>query len=332
MRATVSLLGLYQWDHSILDGLLLPDNFENEDLSLLKDNLLMETSELEVLYTNPAFMKAAITTWCTKNIGTWKWLKDTQMYDYNPIWNADYKISDRTNETSGNVGTTSKTDNFTRNLKEVEETTDKITYNSELEHGYNSTLERGYDSSTGISYSGDEGEEHAGDTVTETKDHIINRTGSETNEHQVAAYNESSTYKPESKDIHSLSDLKDTENGKVIFDDNIKITRDTSWSETDAHTGADTDTHTGADTDAHTGNDTREIDRELDQTGTTSNIETGRSTSDTESENKYERWLRGNYGVKTTQAMIKEEQELAKFNVFDYIIEDFKKRFCLLVY
>lgn len=40
----------------------------------------------------------------------------------------------------------------------------------------------------------------------------------------------------------------------------------------------------------------------------------------------------GNIGVVTTQQMLKEERESAKFNIYDYIIEAFKKRFCLMIY
>lgn len=40
----------------------------------------------------------------------------------------------------------------------------------------------------------------------------------------------------------------------------------------------------------------------------------------------------GNIGVTTTQQMIKEEREIAEFNLYDYIAEDFKNRFCLMVY
>lgn len=40
----------------------------------------------------------------------------------------------------------------------------------------------------------------------------------------------------------------------------------------------------------------------------------------------------GNIGVTTTQAMIRQEREIDKFNIYDVIIEDFIKRFCLLVY
>lgn len=40
----------------------------------------------------------------------------------------------------------------------------------------------------------------------------------------------------------------------------------------------------------------------------------------------------GNIGVTTTQEMIRQERDIAAFNVMDLIIDDFKKRFCLLIY
>lgn len=40
----------------------------------------------------------------------------------------------------------------------------------------------------------------------------------------------------------------------------------------------------------------------------------------------------GNIGVTTTQQMIEEERRVSQFNISDYIIESFIKRFCLLIY
>lgn len=40
----------------------------------------------------------------------------------------------------------------------------------------------------------------------------------------------------------------------------------------------------------------------------------------------------GNIGITTTQQMMKEEREAAVFNVYDYIIEAFKERFCIMIY
>ena len=40
----------------------------------------------------------------------------------------------------------------------------------------------------------------------------------------------------------------------------------------------------------------------------------------------------GNIGVTTTQQMIEQERETAKFNIFQVILDEFKQRFCVLVY
>lgn len=45
-----------------------------------------------------------------------------------------------------------------------------------------------------------------------------------------------------------------------------------------------------------------------------------------------ERTEQGNIGITSTQQLIKEEREIAEFNIYFYIAESFKQRFCLLVY
>lgn len=45
-----------------------------------------------------------------------------------------------------------------------------------------------------------------------------------------------------------------------------------------------------------------------------------------------ERTEHGNIGVTTTQQMIKEEREIAEFNLYSIIIDEFKQRFCIMVY
>lgn len=58
---------------------------------------------------------------------------------------------------------------------------------------------------------------------------------------------------------------------------------------------------------------------------------TNRETVDGDSRT-YERRETGNIGVTTTQQMIKEEREVDQFNIYEYIVQSFKRRFCLLVY
>ena len=40
----------------------------------------------------------------------------------------------------------------------------------------------------------------------------------------------------------------------------------------------------------------------------------------------------GNIGVTTTQKLIQEQRAIDLFNLYDIIIEDFKMRFCILIY
>jgi len=40
----------------------------------------------------------------------------------------------------------------------------------------------------------------------------------------------------------------------------------------------------------------------------------------------------GNIGVTTTQQMIREERDISEFNIYGYISDSFKNRFCLMIY
>ena len=52
----------------------------------------------------------------------------------------------------------------------------------------------------------------------------------------------------------------------------------------------------------------------------------------TSNEGSHELHAHGNIGVTTTQKLIREQREVDLFNLYDIIIEDFKMRFCILVY
>lgn len=125
----------------------------------------------------------------------------------------------------------------------------------------------------------------------------------------------------ERSDVHS--DLRSssgnqnstTENQTVGFNSNDYVKKDKStttgsWSES----VTDTDRHTITGTDSETGSTT----------------ESG-SSSGEESEG-YTRREQGNIGLTSTQQLIKEEREVAMFEIDEVIINDFKKQFCILVY
>ena len=88
MSATVSLLGLKLLNEGILRELVVPDGV---DIELVKDNLLAETAELEVIYPDANFMQAMIGRWSAKELPVWDRLYKTTLLKYNPIENYDRK-------------------------------------------------------------------------------------------------------------------------------------------------------------------------------------------------------------------------------------------------
>ena len=88
-KAWLSLLGLYNWDNTIFNNIVLPEDFTQDDKTILINNLLMETAELEVIYTDPDFMKNAIAAWSAKEVYTWTRLYEAMKAEYSPIENFD---------------------------------------------------------------------------------------------------------------------------------------------------------------------------------------------------------------------------------------------------
>ena len=67
-------------------------------------------------------------------------------------------------------------------------------------------------------------------------------------------------------------------------------------------------------------------------------VSTGNSKQDSTSSNSYNKnathsgTVKGNIGVTTSDKMVAQFRETVKFNIYDVIIDEFKQRFCLMVY
>ena len=71
---------------------------------------------------------------------------------------------------------------------------------------------------------------------------------------------------------------------------------------------------------------------EATQHGLTQAMQHGEKIEDSTS-NSHTSRIHGNIGVTTSQQMLEQELEVApKLNITNYIVDSFKKRFCLLVY
>ena len=90
MRGTLSVLGLYNYDESIFDNMELPVT-DHLDKDTLIQNILVECSELEIVYPDPDIFKLTVKYWSKARVHVWQKLADTMDYEYNPIWNKDVK-------------------------------------------------------------------------------------------------------------------------------------------------------------------------------------------------------------------------------------------------
>ena len=153
MTAWIDLIGMYNYDSHILDGLVYPEGLDGD---ILKDNILMESAEQELIYSNIDFMRKAIESWSKKQLHVWTELYDTTQYVYNPIWNKDGKFSET----------------ITRDLKGTEDYTDTHSV-----FGFNSSTEAPANKSVTDQDTSDSGTDTVNHTGTFKKDRDTTDTG-----------------------------------------------------------------------------------------------------------------------------------------------------------
>lgn len=94
----LSIMGMYEHDNSIFDGLDVPTYTDkNQTVHVVDKNkviqsILLNCAELELLYSNFDTMKLAIGVWSAAEQDTWRRMYATQMAEYNPLWNVDADI------------------------------------------------------------------------------------------------------------------------------------------------------------------------------------------------------------------------------------------------
>lgn len=86
MRATLSILGLYNYDPSVLEGLTVPSGLERDTLI---DYICMECADLELLYTDLQLMRQLVTSWASARQHSWERLYQSTVQRYNMIHNYD---------------------------------------------------------------------------------------------------------------------------------------------------------------------------------------------------------------------------------------------------
>lgn len=121
MNAMLDINGLYQWDNTIFDDMILPAEINKNTLI---DMIIWECRELTITVASPTILKRAIRLWCDKNIYYWNKLSETMHYDYNPIENYN-RVEVITDEYTNN-GT--RSESGTRSVSESGKTTSDESY------------------------------------------------------------------------------------------------------------------------------------------------------------------------------------------------------------
>ena len=86
MRASMSILGMYRYDPTILDAVTLPEGVDREEFT---NRLLATLAELEVLYPEPETLKTAERAWSYARQQSWLRMQRALSEDYNPLHNYD---------------------------------------------------------------------------------------------------------------------------------------------------------------------------------------------------------------------------------------------------
>lgn len=283
MSATLSVLGLYNYNHNLFSNMVLPEGVDQSDIV---DNILVECAELETLFTDADFMQSMIGLWSRKELPTWKHIFGISKLEYNPIENYDRKedITDTTTRTVAHSGSNES------ETSRTESTTGKET-NSGTDNNVIHTLNV---------FGGS-------DTVT-TSDTVTNG-GTDTTTNSIVPYDAlADVPHDKSTTVHGHT-VTDAKTDTTAYAHNVVT--DTEDTTTYGHIidNIGSSTHSGTQSGSDSYNDTI-----------------------TESVTHVNR-THGNIGVTTVAQMIEGELETyPKINIIDYIVDSFKKRFCLLVY
>lgn len=169
----LSIMGMYEYDPTVMDGLNVPDGINKEDVV---NNIMLECAELELIYPRLETMKQAISIWSNSNQLTWDKLYKTMTVDYNPIWNVDADIKDTETITGANSEdrtiTRTGQDKETVNLKDKE--TKDLTDTKSVQ-GFNSSS---WAQAEKVDQTGTDTIDHTGtDTIDKSEDVTDNVTG-----------------------------------------------------------------------------------------------------------------------------------------------------------
>lgn len=300
--ATLSVLGLYNFDSSLFDEMAYPSGFTSEEKQTVVGNILMECAELEFLFPDFNAAKQAIGIWSHLNVAVWERIFTAANLEYNPIENYNRTeletiADDRTDTHSGN----------------------DVTRSSGVDsRALTSTKTETHSGSDSKQLSSTDSETNSGSDSRQ-----LSSTGSETNSGTDTQTNKISGY--------DSGNLVDHDQNLLQHGHGVSTTSSGSDATTYGHvinktgSGTDATTYGHVITEGGSGSDATTYGKTDTLTHGEQIVHEGDITKNSH--------ISGNIGVTTSQQMLEQEIEIsAKLNVMDMIVRAFKERFCILVY
>lgn len=130
VKPRLSIMGLYNFDSTIFDGLIVPDGVS---VDAVIDEVVTESAPFDCLYPNADFFKRVLTRFSSQRLPIWQKLYNTTVLEYNPIENYD-RIEERTSrENYANTGGSSvhDTNNPAKDKLVTTVTTSNTAFNSD---------------------------------------------------------------------------------------------------------------------------------------------------------------------------------------------------------
>ena len=331
--AKITLIGFYNYDPTLFDGLILPEGIEKD---LVVDEILERSNEFESLYSNPDFVKQRITMWGRKHYRTFdKWIKALGI-EYDPLNNYD-RYEEYTDTHVGNeLMSGNRSDvahNSSQGANDVSRSDNR--FNQTSNNTVGQTSGTGSNETTGTENGMNNKQDFSNSLAnSHTEGNTKPAEQTTTKEHQVSAY-DSSTYQPSEKDTES----------------NVVNHNGTDESDTSSHTGTEGNTrevnvnsHNETGNNAHNELNTNYQNEANVSAGaesekannSASDVHTGKELYNdnrvAKDENKHEAHLYGNIGVTTSQQMLESELEVQRFNIYVQIADLFVEDFCIMIY
>ena len=306
--AVMTLAGLYNYDQTIFDDLILPvkptpammgiqqDQFIDDDMlpyvqinkETLIGKLMLDTAAFSIMYMSGATMKMAIRLWSKSKLPSWQALYNTLFFKYNPLWNKDAYHTESASRQGAKRG-----ENAVSAMGRYE--------TEQASNDRNTSYVKGYDEGG-------------------------------TNVYVSTAYPSVPPMGAPSQVDDKLSTTENTQNESFrLFHEQVqKLANNSAYN---PNIDVSLPHNASGDNLIHVTPSGVEDGAMVQHGGGTNSSGKAGNFKETDSGSEQVTWTEhGNIGVTMTQELIEKARKLALFNLYDAISDDFIKHFCLMVY